>query len=196
MSRFTMTLAAAATSAVAAIAAVALPAVGADSTTPRKQAKPDGDFTAFVSCLRSHGLADAPADPVALKPWLAAREGSDPDSVKAAMAACDDKLPAQRHEVVRAGPDIEKIIACVRSHGLDAPTAPDAFKRWMADKEASDPDALDNVLRDCKMELAPEKQVEKPGSCGDDAPKPADGVAKPADKTPKRGADEAAEPGI
>ena len=41
MSRFTMTLAAAAASAVAAIAAVALPAVGADSKTPRKQAKPD-----------------------------------------------------------------------------------------------------------------------------------------------------------
>ena len=71
MSRFTMTLAAAAASAVAAIAAVALPAVGADSKTPRKQAKPDGDFAAFVACLRSHGLADAPADPVALKPWLA-----------------------------------------------------------------------------------------------------------------------------
>ena len=195
MSRFTMTLAAAATSAVAAIAAVALPAVGADSKTPRKQATPDGEFTAFVSCLRSHGLADAPADPVALKPWLAAREGSDPDSVKAAMAACDDKLPDQRHEVVR-GPDIEKIIACVRSHGRDAPTAPDAFKRWLADKEASDPDALDNVLRACKMELGPGKDVEKPGSCGDNAPKPADGVAKPADGAAKGGADEVAEPGI
>ena len=196
MSRFTMTLAAAATSAVAAIAAVALPAVGADSKTPRKQAKPDGDFAAFVSCLRSHGLADAPADPVALKPWLGAREGSDPDSVKAAMAACDDKLPDQRHEVVRGGPDIEKIIACVRSHGLDAPTAPDAFKRWVADKEASDPDALDNAMRACKMELGPGKDVEKPGSCGADAPKPADGAAKPPDKTPKGGADEVAAPGI
>ena len=188
-----MTLAAAATSAVAAIAAVALPAVGADSKTPRKQAKPDGDFTAFVTCLRSHGLAEAPADPAQLKPWLGAREGSDPDSVKAAMAACDDKLPDQRHEV--RGPDIEKIIACVRSHGLDAPAAPDAFKRWMAAKAASDPDALDNVLRACKMELGPGKGVEKPGSCGDDAPKPADGVAKPADEVAKRGADAAAESG-
>jgi hypothetical protein len=196
MSRFTMALAAAAAAALAAIAAVALPAVGADPKTPHKQAKPDGDFTAFVSCLHSHGLADAPADPVTLKPWLAAREASDPDSVKAAMAACDDKLPDQRHEVVTGGPDIEKIIACVRSHGVDAPTAPDAFKRWMAEKEASDPGAVDNALRACKMELAPGKDVDKPGSCGNDAPKPADGAAKPADKTPKGGADEAAEPGI
>ena len=193
MSRFTMTLAAAATSAVAAIAAVALPAVGADSKTPRKQAKPDGDFAAFVSCLHSHGLADAPTDPAQLKPWLGAREASDPDSVKAAMAACDDKRPDQRREV--RGPDIEKIIACIRSHGLDAPTAPDAFKRWMAEKEASDPGALDNALRACKMELGPGKDVEKPGSCGNDAPKPADGAAKPADKTPKGGADEVAAPG-
>ena len=196
MSRFTMTLAAAATSAVAAIAAVALPAVGADSKTPRKQAKPDGDFAAFVSCLHSHGLADAPTDPAQLKPWLGAREASNPDSVKAAMAACDDKLPDQRREVVRGGPDIEKIIACVRSHGLDAPTAPDAFKRWVAEKEASDSGALDDALRACKMELGPGKDVEKPGSCGNDAPKPADGAAKPADGAAKRGADEAAEPGI
>ena len=196
MSRVTITLAASAASAVAAIAAVALPAVGADSKTPRKQAKADGDFAAFVSCLHSHGLADAPTDPAQLKPWLGAREASDPDSVKAAMAACDDKLPDRRHEVRGGGPDIEKIIACVRSHGLDAPTAPDAFKRWMAEKEASDPGALDNALRACKMELGPGKDVEKPGSCGADAPKPADGAAKPPDKTPKGGADEVAAPGI
>jgi hypothetical protein len=194
MSRFTMTLAAAAASAVAAIAVVALPAVGADSKTPRKQAQPDGDFAAFVSCLRNHGLAGAPADdPAELKPWLGAREASDPDAVKAAMAACDDKRPDQRREV--RGPDIEKIIACVRSHGLDAPTAPDAFKRWVAAKEASDPGALDTALRACKMELAPGKDVEKAGNCGDDAPKPADGAAKPGDEAAKPGADEVAKPG-
>jgi hypothetical protein len=197
MSRFTMTLAAAATSAVAAIAAVALPAVGADSKTPRKQAKADGDFAAFVSCLRSHGLAEAPADPAQLKPWLGAREASDPGDVKAAMAACDDKLPDQRHEVAK-GPGIEKIIACVRAHGLDAPTAPDAFKRWVADKEASDPDGLDDAIRDCKMSLdpGPSDDPGEPGACGDDV-RPADGAAKRrADPAAKVGADEVAKPGI
>jgi hypothetical protein len=187
MSRFTMTLAAAATSAVAAIAVVALPAVGADSKTTRKQAKPDGDFAAFVSCLRSHGLAGAPSDdPVELKPWLGAREASDPGSVKAAMAACDDKLPAERPVVAR-GPDIEKVIACVRAHGLDAPTAPDAFKRWVADKEASDPGALDAALGACKLSLDPGKGVAKPGACGDDV--------RPADEVAKRGTDAVAKPG-
>jgi hypothetical protein len=38
--------------------------------------------------------------------------------------------------------------------------------------------------------------VEKPGSCADNAPKPADGDAKPDDGAAKGGADEVAEPGI
>jgi hypothetical protein len=189
MSRFTMTLAAAAVSAVAAIAAVALPAVGADSKTPRRQAQPGGAaFSAFVSCLRSHGLADAPADPAALKPWLAARETADPGSVKPAVVACDDKLPDQRPDVVR-GPDIQKVIACVRAHGLDAPTDPDAFKRWLQDQ--TDPSAVSAAMRDCKMRVVsgPSDGPGKPGACGGDVG-PADDAAKPG---VKQGA---AEPGI
>jgi hypothetical protein len=177
MSRLTMTLAAAAVSAVAAIAAVALPAVGADSKTPRRQAEPGAAaFGAFVACLRSHGLADAPADPVALKPWLAARETADPGSVKPAMAACDDKLPAKGPDVAR-GPDIEKVIACVRAHGLDAPAEPDAFKRWL--QHAADSSAVDAALRDCKMSLAPgsSEGPAKPGACGGDV-RPSDDAAK------------------
>jgi hypothetical protein len=177
MSRFTMTLAAAAASAVAAVAAVALPAVGADSKTPRKQARTDGDFAAFVSCLRSHGLADAPADPAALKPWLGAREASDPDSVKAAMAACN--APDEQRVVVR-GPDSKEFAACLRSHGLDAPTAPDAFKRWFADEGAAHPEALKTAMGACKMALGPGPSdgPAKPGSCGEDV-RPADEAAKP-----------------
>lgn len=180
MSRFTMTLAAAATSAVAAIAAVALPAVGADSKTPRQQAKPDGDFAAFVACLRSHGLADAPADPIALKPWLGAREASDSGTVEAALKACNDTVPDKR-EVVK-GPDMKQLVACVRDHGLDAPTAPDAFKRWVAEKETNDPGALDAVMRACKMSLdpGPSKGPGKPGACVNDV-RPADQAAKRQD---------------
>jgi hypothetical protein len=177
MSRFTMTLAAAAASAVAAIAAVALPAVGADSKTPRRQAEPaPANFSAFVACLRSHGLADAPADPAALKPWLAAREAADPGSVKPAMVACDDK-PAGKRADVAGGPGIEKVIACARTHGLDAPTDPDAFKRWLG--ESADSSAVDAVLRDCKMSLAPgaSEGPVKPGGCGDDV--------APTEKAPK-----------
>jgi hypothetical protein len=185
MSRFTMTLAAAAVSAVAAIAAVALPAVGADSKTPRQQAQPDGaTFSAFVSCVRSHGLPDAPADPAALKPWLAAKQASERDTVNAAMAACDDKLPDQRPDVVK-GADIQKVIACVRAHGLDAPTEPDAFKRWLQDP--ADPSAVSAAMRDCKMRAVsgPSDGPVKPGACGGDVG-PADDAAKP----------DAAKPGV
>jgi hypothetical protein len=190
MSRFTMTLAVAATSAVAAIAAVALPALGADSKTPRRQADPGSPaFNAFVSCLRSHGLADAPADPAALKPWLGAKQESDRDTVNAAMAACDDKLPPKPTDVAQ-GPDVEDVIACVRGHGIDAPTDPDAFKRWLDD--AAHSGAADAALRDCKMSLAPgpSESPGKPGGCVKDV-RPADEAAKP--ETAKQGA---AKPGI
>ena len=195
MSRFTMTLAVAAASAVAAIAAVALPALGADSKTPRRQAEPaPASFSAFVACLRSHGLADAPADPAALKPWLGAKEASDRDTVKAAMGACDAKLPRKPADVAQ-GPDIKDVIACVRGHGVDAPIDPDAFKRWLKDSE--DSSAVDAVLRDCKMTLAPgpSEGPAKPGGCATDV-RPADGGAKP--DAVKQGAAKqgAAEPGI
>jgi len=195
MSRFTMTLAVAAASAVAAIAAVALPALGADSKTPRRQGEPaPASFTAFVSCLRSHGLADAPADPAALKPWLGAKEASDGDTVKAAMGACNDKLPPKPAGVAQ-GPDIEDVIACVRDHGVDAPTAPDAFKRWLKDSE--DSSAVEAVLRDCKMSLAPgpSEGPVKPGGCATDV-RPADGGAKPDAVKPGAAKQGAAEPGI
>jgi hypothetical protein len=194
MSRFTMTLAAAATAAVAAIAAVALPAVGADSKTPRRQAEPaPASFNAFVSCLRSHGLADAPADPAALKPWLGAKEASEPDTVKAAMVACDDKAPKRAGTV--EGPDVKDVIACVRGHGVDAPTEPDAFKRWLSDSAGSS--AVDAVLRDCKMRLAPGPAdgAGKPGGCATDGP-PADGSAKPDAAKPDAAKQGAAQAGI
>jgi hypothetical protein len=195
MSRFTMTMAVAAASAVAAIAAVALPALGADSKTPRRQAEPaPASFSAFVSCLRSHGLADAPADPVALKPWLGAKEASDRDTVKAAMQACDEKVspkPAGGAE----GPDVKDVVACVRGHGVDAPTEPDAFKRWLED--SADSSAVDAALRDCKMSLAPgpsEGQA-KPGGCGDDVA-PADKAPKPDISKPDISKPDTSKPGI
>jgi hypothetical protein len=200
MSRFTMALAAAAASAVAAIAVVALPAVGAGPKPSKQQAQPGADFATFVSCLRSHGLPGAPDDPAQLKPWLGARETSDPDTVKAAMAACDDKRTDGKHgadekRVVVRGPDIAELIACVRSHGFDPPTAPDAFKRWVGEQNASDPDALSRAMGACKMALAPGASdgEGKPGSCDSDvkpAP-PADDAAKPEPP-----ADDAAQPGI
>jgi hypothetical protein len=158
MSRFTMALAAAATAAVAAIAVVALPAVGDDSGSD--------DVSDFAACLRAHGLDGAPSDPMALKPWLARREASDPAAVKAAINACDDELP-RKPAVTAPGPEIKDMIACVRRHGLDAPTDPDAFKRWVAAQ--GDSNALERALVACKMALDPGPKPgagKPPADCG------------------------------
>jgi hypothetical protein len=184
MSRFTMTLAAAAAAAVAATAAVALPAIG-DPGTARPRAGTDADFAKFVACLRANGLADAPTGPEELKPWLAAKEASDPQATEAAERACKAQLAKPG---AGAGPSVEDFVACLRSHGVDAPTAPDAFKRWLARQQPSD------VLRQCKLALDPGPKPGdpgKPGACGDDA-KPPDAKAEPPAEKPEQPADESA----
>jgi hypothetical protein len=185
MSRFTMTLAAAAAAAVAAIAAVALPAIG-DSGPARPRAGKDADFVKFVACLRANGLADAPMAPEELKPWLAAKEASDPQATEAAERACKAQLAKP---VGGKGPSVEDFVACLRSHGVDAPTAPDAFKRWLSRQQPSD------VLRQCKLELDPGPKPGdpgKPGACGDDA-KPSADKAEPPAEQPEQPADESAQ---
>ena len=59
----------------------------------------------------------------------------------------------RKHADVAEGPAPEDLIACVRGHGIDAPTDPDAFKRWL--KGTADTSAVDAALRDCKMSLGP-----------------------------------------
>ena len=82
---------------------------------------------------------------------------------------------------------MKELVACVRDHGLDAPTAPDAFKRWVADKEANDPGALDAVMRACKMSLdpGPSKGPGKPGACVNDVRPPTmrQGQTPPSSRT-------------
>jgi hypothetical protein len=175
MSRFTMTLAAAAAAAVAAIAVVALPAIG-DSGSPRQRAGTDADFATFVACLRANGLAGAPTAPEDLKPWLAAKEVSDPQATEAAERACKARMAKP---VTGNGPSVEDFVACLRRHGVDVPAAPDAVKRWLAGQPPSD------VLRECKLELDPGPKPGdpgKPGACGDEVKSPAGKEAPPAEK--------------
>jgi hypothetical protein len=184
MSRFTMTLAAAAAAAIAAIAAVALPAIG-DSGPARPRAGTDADFAKFVACLRANGLAEAPTAPEELKPWMAAKHASDPQATEAAERACKAQLADHGGD---AGPSVEDFVACLRSHGVDAPTDPAEFKRWMARQPPSD------VLRQCKAELDPGPKTGdpgKPGACDDEA-KPSDGKAEPPAEKPEQPADESA----
>jgi hypothetical protein len=185
MSRFSMALVAAAASALVATAMVALPAFGGDSGSPTSPTKPAPDFSAFVACLNAHGLTGAPATPEQFKPWLGAKEASDPQATKAAEKACGDQAPKR---VVGngpdSGPDMQELGACLRSHGLDAPTAPDALKRWLADQSGGP------AFVACKMQLDPGKPGagdKKLPDCGTPAQPPADKA--PADQAP---ADQAA----
>jgi hypothetical protein len=164
MSRFMLALVAAATAAVAAIAVVALPAIGDDNNS-----QPDID--ALVACLRSHGLPGAPSDPATLKPWLASKEAGDPLTVKRAMLACDDTHPS-KPAVSAPGPDIDAVIACVRRQGIDAPTSPMEFKRWLGRQQSADSSPVRAALQACKIALDP-------------GPKPgAEKCVAPADKPP------------
>jgi hypothetical protein len=183
MNRFTMTLTAAAASALVAGATVALPAIGDDSGP--SPAKPvDNDVTAFAACLSDHGLPGAPTTAEALKPWLGAKEASDPQAAKAAMKACQPPdRKRERREL--SGPDVQKLVACLRANGLDAPGDPAALRPWLQQKEASDPDAIKRVMRTCKMQLDPgDGKAAKPGVCGGDATKSGGVPAKPEETEP------------
>jgi len=166
MSRLTITLTAAAASALVAAATVALPALGDDDP---------GGPAALAACLRSHGLDGAPSAPEDLKPWIARREAQDPQAVKAAMNACQAFQTPREREL--AGPDVQKLVACLRADGLDAPSDPLALKRWLGEKQADD--AVDRAVVKCKMQLDPGPAA-KPGVCGGDAgTNPAEPGVKP-----------------
>jgi hypothetical protein len=176
MSRFTTTLIAAAAAATAALAVVALPAIGAGGSTGPGKDNPD--VSAFAACLATHGLTGAPTTARELKVWLGSKEAADPSGVKAAIAACDRSVP----DLGAPGPDVQAMISCVRSHGIDAPTAPDDFKRWVGRQQqrAGVSKALSQALIACKMALAPDAKAPVPAKpdCG----APTERIGPPADK--------------
>jgi hypothetical protein len=181
MSRFTLTLIAAATAAVAAIAVVALPAIGDSGKTGTDHSPDVGDFAA---CLATHGLPGAPTTAPELKQWLAGKETQDPRAVQAAIDACKPYLP----EDSAPGPDPAAIIACVRSHGIDAPTAPADFKRWLGEQQPGRSKAVDDALVACKIAQAPHDNADNPGKpdCGAPTDKPpAAKPETPGDTNPK-----------
>lgn len=150
MNRFTMTLLAAAAAAVVATAVVVLPAIG-DSGT--KGTGKDPDVSDLSACLARHGLPGAPTTGLELKQWLAGKQNQDPRAVQAALDACQPS----GHAASPSGPEAARMSACLRSHGLDAPTAPADFKRWVGEQQQADRSkALDDALGACKMALAPQ----------------------------------------
>lgn len=179
MRKFKTTLIAAALAATAALAVVALPAIGDAGNTGPGTNNPD--VSAFAACLATHGLTGAPTTGRELKAWLASKEAADPSGAKAAMAACDRSVP----DLGTTEPDVQTMITCVRSHGIDAPTAPDDFKGWVGQQQqrAGVSNAVSDALVACKLAVAPDAKaplLAKP-DCGAQAEK----TGPPADK-PKR----------
>ena len=149
----------AATAAAAAVAAaISLPA-GADDGAPKSATD---ELAAFTSCLRTHGLAvPTGLDPVALKRWLGAHEGSA--DAQAAMSACESftsgpaKTPA---------PAPEELLACLRDHGLTPPTTIDQLKPWMAQQDGTA--AGRATLSACGIDSRPVDKARGDGPCGGD----------------------------
>lgn len=152
MSRLTMTLiAAAAAAALASTAVVALPAIGDSGTTGTDQSP---DVSDLAGCLAKHGLPGAPASSAELKPWLKEKEAQDPDAVHAALDACQSSVP----DTGASGPDAATLIACVRSHGFDAPTSPVDFKRWLGQKHEAGDSAVDDTVVACNDAQGPQRR--------------------------------------
>jgi cytochrome c553 len=177
MSRFTTTLITAVAAAIAAVAVVALPAIGGAGTKGTEKNNPD--VSALAACLATHGLKGAPTTGRELKAWLASKEAADPRGVKTAIAACKGSVPDSG---APAGPDAQALITCLRSHGVDAPTAPDEFKPWLAEQQrGGGSKALDDALTACNMPLTPDAKAPAPSKpdCGAPAGKTGPPVEKP-----------------
>jgi hypothetical protein len=134
----------AATAAAAAVAAaLSLPA-GADQSSDRTA-------TALAACLHAHGAADAPSgdDAIALKQWLGAHQDD------AAVKACSPQ-----------GPD--KLVACLRSHGLNPPADLSALKPWLVQQSSTDSGRA--TLHACGADVGRDAPAKPPADCGGGAP--------------------------
>ena len=172
---FLIATAAAATAAIVALAVVALPAIGDAGTTGTSG--DNSDVSALGACLAAHGLTGAPSNGPDLKVWLADKTRSNPDRVGAAMDACQSSVP----DSSSPGPEVQAMIRCLRSHGIDAPTAPGDFKRWFGEQQqAGTSKALENALIACKSALAPDTKA--PAAAKPDCGATAGTSGQPADK--------------
>jgi hypothetical protein len=142
--------------AAAGVAAIVVLTTGALAGTSGRSNQPGAGFTAFTSCLASHGVQVPSDDPAAVKQWLGDHE-NDP-GVQAALEACASGNENAGEEVT--GPTPAALVACLEQHGVDVPNdvkeAPDTIKQWLvtAIKQPSVRAALD----ECVGGTAPEGQ--------------------------------------
>src|SRR5262245_55616481 len=137
-----------------------LAAVGvAEAGEPGDNARPT--WEKLIMCLNAHGVQPpATNDPVQLKTWFGERYESDP-AVKAAFDACAPDAAERKGGA--PGPSLTELIACLRSHGVQAPdtTDPRALKTWLGERYKSDP-AVEAALVACAPAGQKEKETTNP----------------------------------
>ena len=141
--------------ATAVAAAITIPAV-ADSGSP------SDELETFATCLRTHGIA-IPADlhGVAIKEWVGAHQ--DTAGLEAAFEACDPH-PDKVDKADNAAP--EKLVACLRTKGLEPPAGIEDLKPWII--QQSQTATGKEALNACGFAGVEEKPVvEDGGPCGD-----------------------------
>ncbi len=140
--------------ATAVAAAVSIPAL-ADNGSPADE------LDTFGTCLKAHGIP-IPADlkGIAIKEWVGAHQ--DTAGLEAAFKACDPH-PADPEKADHAAP--EKLVACLRTKGLEPPAGLNDLKPWII--QQSQTDAGNTALKACGFGGVEEKHaVEDGGACG------------------------------
>ena len=132
MKRFLIVIAATAVAAAVTIPAIADSGSGSGSGTDPKE-------VAFVNCMRTNGV-DIPADTrgFAIKQWVAAHESQA--SVGDALKKCAPD--AKRGDSV----GVQELTTCLKSKGLNPPTAPDQLKQWLGSQDPA-------VIKSCGVEM-------------------------------------------
>jgi hypothetical protein len=161
MSRFSMVLAAALATAMIVIAITTLDAVGADKRTAQS------DLTArLANCLRDRGVAVPEVSSPAVERWLDRHDVPEPIArdckMQLAGAPGQVRAPDEVREADKA--DAEKLAACLKARGFDAPSDPVQLKRWIITHHQ------EAILKECGMGPAPGP------ACGETKPAPADGA--------------------
>jgi hypothetical protein len=170
----TMLAAFAAAGLLALAVVIAAPALGSGAASPDH----------LPACLRAHGLAGAPSDPVRLKAWLGARLQDDAVPAKRALLVCAPPRPAT------SGPADAEVSSCLKRHGAQiAGDDPAALKQWVLAHTGDS--AGRDAMKACGIALPgsqPAPDSKAPSGCGGGAAGSAPAPQKP-DAKQRSGAD-------
>jgi hypothetical protein len=132
---------------ISATSAALLSALAVAIATPASSTDKDRDADELISCLRAHGLADAPADPAAFKRWIGERLSKHGDeTVKRALKACEPEATVEKP----AFTDDTQLRTCLERQGVEITGHGIlAIKRWV--NEHMDDRAAQDAMKACRI---------------------------------------------